>query len=219
MVVKNESQKASFNRIESPSQMIARQRMLDASEERKLTNPQLKQSQYKLVRLPNGDEILKKRIPDVSVDCGQVLGRGHKPDDLPPAWAPQPNSSLAEQKKESTTPMNKQSQYKLMRLPNGEEILKKKTPDMSVSCGQVLGRGDLQNYSPQGWIPQRNMNSFEQKKVTTTPVNKESQYKLVRLPSGEEILKKKIPDVRRSCGQVLGRGEGPNNFQNGGKPT
>lgn len=64
-------------RPENEKQREVRESSLLATENRLLTAPKIRPSQYAVVQLPDGREVLKKRNPSGSnVDAGHVLGRG-----------------------------------------------------------------------------------------------------------------------------------------------
>ncbi|KAI9562377.1 TRAF-type zinc finger domain-containing protein 1 [Daphnia sinensis] len=71
-------------RVENGVQRAVRNNALLATENRLPTTPKIQQSQYAVVQLPNGQEILKKRNPSFGadeIDIGHVLGRG-QPQEL-----------------------------------------------------------------------------------------------------------------------------------------
>lgn len=71
-------------RTENAKQRQLRQNTLSATENRLQTAPKIQQSQYAVVRLPDGREILKKRNPsDDNVDIGNVLGHGQVYESTP----------------------------------------------------------------------------------------------------------------------------------------
>ena len=65
---------------ETEVQRATRENALLAAEGRKQTNPTIRQSAMVVVKLPSGEEILKKRHNDADVDLGNVLGRGDRYD-------------------------------------------------------------------------------------------------------------------------------------------
>lgn len=66
-------------RPESASQRALRENALSATENRLPSTPKIQQSQYTVVELPDGQQILKKRNPSSNTNdpyVGHVLGRG-----------------------------------------------------------------------------------------------------------------------------------------------
>lgn len=71
-------------RLENGAQRSIRNNALLATENRLPTTPKIQQSQYAVVQLPNGQEILKKRNPSFGtneINIGHVLGHG-QPQEL-----------------------------------------------------------------------------------------------------------------------------------------
>ncbi|XP_057364610.1 TRAF-type zinc finger domain-containing protein 1-like isoform X2 [Daphnia carinata] len=71
-------------RIENGVQRTVRNNALLATENRLPTTPKIQQSQYAVIQLPNGQEILKKRNPSFGpneINIGHVLGHG-QPQEL-----------------------------------------------------------------------------------------------------------------------------------------
>jgi len=79
----NANKAALISRNESKLQTTQRQNVLKAAEQRRETNRQIPLPKLKIVDLPDGSKVLKKRVnDDDNVDPGHVLGRGNYDDGI-----------------------------------------------------------------------------------------------------------------------------------------
>lgn len=148
-VVAKKQPKPINNRIENDVQRNVRQNVLKASESRVETNPQkpARESQYQIVSLPDGTELLKKRNTAskneaYQPDAGHVLGRSDRrarPEEIPFMIRPSLN----------TTPAGGRHEHKVKKVefamrPNGTGVPKKPNSAFKNSAyqpdpGHVLG--------------------------------------------------------------------------------